>query len=87
MFILAEGTLYSTGMEDGMEGGRFDPEKTSVRELLRLLLEENRQLNRQVTSLQGRSGDLLEYGRAARKTIVALGGDDPGSASDFKRSP
>ena len=72
-------------MEAGRENNRFDPEKTSVSELLELLLAENKQLNRQVTSIQGRSGDLLEYGRAARRKIVALGGDDPGSPSDFRR--
>jgi hypothetical protein len=57
----------------------------SVLQLLEKLLVENRTLNENLTAVQDRGGDLLEYGRACRRKIVELGGKDPGSPSDFKR--
>lgn len=65
--------------------GKLDLDKQSVADLLRTLLNDNRELTRQVTDLQDRRGDLVEYGRMVRKAVVALGGEDPGSPSDFKR--
>jgi hypothetical protein len=59
-------------------------EGMGVLELLERLLVENRQLNRNLTDVQDRSGDLLEYGRACRRKIVELGGEDPGSPSEFR---
>ncbi len=60
-------------------------EGMGVLQLLERLLTENRVLNENLTAVQDRSGDLLEYGRACRKRIVELGESDPGSLSDFRR--
>ena len=57
----------------------------NVLQLLERLLTENQTLNENLTTVQDRSGDLLEYGRTCREKIVGLGGIDPGSPSDFKR--
>lgn len=68
---------------DGTDRDRFIG--VDVLELLDCLLTENRTLNENLSAVQVRSGDLLEFGRACRRRIVELGGDDPGSPSDFKR--
>jgi len=58
--------------------GRFDVEKLGMREVLYLLLSENRALNASVSATQARSTELINKARAFRKRLIELGDPDPG---------
>lgn len=64
--------------------GRFDVNKLTIRGALMALLVENKILNANLNAVQKRSAKILQYARDARKKIMSLGGDDPGSLSLLK---
>jgi hypothetical protein len=65
------------------EKRNVDPESLrglddSVKDLLILLLQENKTLNEEMRRVQGRCSELLLKARDWRQRMIGLGGDDPG---------
>lgn len=60
------------------EDGRFDIGRLGIREVLYLLLAENRALNAATTAAQARGTELINKARAFRRRLIELGDPDPG---------
>lgn len=59
-------------------GDRFDLERLGTREVLHLLLAENRALNAATSAAQARGTELINKARAFRRRLIELGDSDPG---------
>lgn len=76
--VKAASSEISSRMSPFPEDGRFDLEKLGIREVLYVLLAENRALNAVASAAQARGTELINRARAFRRRLIELGDPDPG---------